>query len=152
MHKLSYRKANREDLQDIINLLADDDLGKDREVSGGIVSDKYKKTFEQIDKDTNQYMMVIELECKVIATCHMTIMPSLTFHASTRMNIEAVRVSKDCQGQKVGQYMFQRAIEYAKSQDVSIIQLSTNKQRTGALVFYKSLGFEDSHEGMKLYL
>jgi ribosomal protein S18 acetylase RimI-like enzyme len=152
MHKLSYRKANRADLQDIINLLADDDLGKDRELAGGIVSDKYKKAFEQIDQDPNQYIMVIEIECKVIATCHLTIMPSLTFHASTRMNIEAVRVSRDYQGQKIGQYMFERVMGYAESQNVSIVQLSTNKQRKGALAFYKSLGFEDSHEGMKLYL
>lgn len=150
--KLSYRKASSSDLQEIIKLLYYDDLGQHREVATDSVSDKYKKAFEEISEDSNQYIMVVEFERKVIGTCHMTIIPSLTFHASKRMNIEAVRVSRDYQGQKVGRYMFDNALEYAKSHNVSIIQLSTNKQRKGAFQFYRSLGFKDTHEGMKLYL
>ena len=48
--------------------------------------------------------------------------------------------------------MMQEAIKYAKSKGASIIQLTTNKQRTSAKHFYEKLGFEASHEGMKLYL
>ncbi len=150
--KLSYRKAVSNDLQEIIRLLYDDDLGQYREVAGSAVSDKYKKAFEEISADPSQYIMVVEFERKIVGTCHMTIIPSLTFHASKRMNIEAVRVSRDYQGQKVGRYMFENALEYAESHDVSIIQVSTNKQRKGAFQFYRSLGFKDTHEGMKLYL
>lgn len=36
--------------------------------------------------------------------------------------------------------------------DVSIIQLTTNKKRSQAKYFYEKLGFDASHEGMKLYL
>lgn len=36
--------------------------------------------------------MVTELENQIIATCHLTIMPSLTFTGLTRMQIEAVKV------------------------------------------------------------
>ena len=37
------------------------------------------------------------------------------------------------------------------AQGVSIIQLTTNKQRPDAVRFYEKLGFKTSHEGMKLY-
>ncbi|NDB86089.1 MAG: GNAT family N-acetyltransferase [Alphaproteobacteria bacterium] len=71
---------------------------------------------------------------------------------STRMQIEAVRVAGRYRGQKIGIWMFDQAISYAKENDVSIVQLTTNKKRPKAKHFYENLGFEASHEGMKLYL
>ena len=68
------------------------------------------------------------------------------------MQIEAVRVAGKYRGQKIGSWMFGQAISYAKEHDVSIIQLTTNKKRPKAKHFYEKLGFEASHEGMKLYL
>ena len=68
------------------------------------------------------------------------------------MQIEAVRVSVKHRGQKIGSWMFGQAIGYAKDMGVSIIGLTTNKKRAQAKYFYKKLGFEASHEGMKLYL
>jgi GNAT superfamily N-acetyltransferase len=55
-------------------------------------------------------------------------------------------------GQKIGRWMFEQAIIYARENDVSIIQLTTNKKRVKAKHFYEKLGFEASHEGMKLCL
>lgn len=68
------------------------------------------------------------------------------------MQIEAVRVAGKYRGQKIGSWMFDQAIAYAKEHGVSIIQLTTNKKRPKAKHFYEKLGFEVSHEGMKLYL
>ncbi|MBN8523463.1 MAG: hypothetical protein J0M23_06380 [Rickettsiales bacterium] len=48
--------------------------------------------------------------------------------------------------------MFDQAISYAKDMDISSIGLTTNKKRDQAKHFYEKLGFEASHEGMKLYL
>ncbi len=48
--------------------------------------------------------------------------------------------------------MFDQVMLYAKEHDVSIIQLTTNKKRPQAKHFYEKLGFEASHEGMKMYL
>ena len=79
-------------------------------------------------------------------------MPSLTFKGSTRMQIEAVRVSEELRGQKIGHWMMNVAIDYAKSKDASIVQLTTNKKRPKAKDFYEKLGFDATHEGMKLYL
>ncbi len=68
------------------------------------------------------------------------------------MQIESVRVAEKYRDQKIGQWMMNAAIDYGRQKDVSIIQLSTNKKRAKAKQFYKRLGFESSHEGMKLYL
>jgi N-acetylglutamate synthase-like GNAT family acetyltransferase len=149
---LTHRKAKKEDLPRLIELLLEDELGQMRESKNVLLHENYVKAFYKIDSDPNQYLMVVENGPEIIGTCHLTIMPSLTFIGSTRMQIEAVRVAGKYRGQKIGTWMFDQAILYAKEQEVSIIQLTTNKKRFFAKNFYEKLGFEASHEGMKLYL
>lgn len=96
--------------------------------------------------------MVVEIDKEIVGTCHLTIMPSLTFTGQTRIQIEAVRVAERCRGQKIGEWMIDAAILYAKQNGATIIQLTTNKQRDKAINFYEKLGFQSAHEGMKLYL
>ena len=149
---LTHRKATLNDLGLIINLLLEDDLGQTRESNSKELDKRYIEAFHKINIDPNQYLMVVEKANEFVGTCHLTVMPSITFIGSTRMQIEAVRVTQKYRGQKIGEWMMQEAIKYAKSKGASIIQLTTNKQRTSAKHFYEKLGFEASHEGMKLYL
>ena len=93
-------------------------------------------------------LMVACINDKIIGTAHLTIMPSLTFVGSIRLNIEAVRIAPSCQGHR----MIQEAINWGRQKGATIIQLATNKQRTGVKKFYENLGFKALHEGMKLYL
>ena len=151
MKNLTQRKAVKSDLPRIVELLLEDDLAQARE-SQNLMDPRYAQAFHKIDVDINQYLMVVEDQGQIIATCHLSIMPSLTFIGSTRMQIEAVRVTKAYRGQKIGQWMFDQAIDYAKAHDVSIVQLTTNKQRAKAKQFYEKQGFEASHEGFKRYL
>lgn len=150
-NSLTYRKATSDDLLSLIQLLSDDVLGKEREQFNDVIDNRYVKAFQRIDADPNQYLMVVLLTDQIVGTCHLTIMPSLTFMGKTRMQIEAVRVSEAYRGKKIGEWMMHAAIDYAKSQDVSILQLTTNKQRLKAKQFYERLGFQASHEGMKLH-
>lgn len=152
MNNLTHRKATLNDLPRLIELLLEDELGSSRESRSSELDGGYIKAFHKIDSDPNQYLMVVENGDEIIGTCHLTIMPSLTFIGSTRMQIEAVRVAGKYRGQKIGSWMFDQAISYAKENDVSIVQLTTNKKRPKAKHFYEKLGFEASHEGMKLYL
>ena len=152
MNNLTHRKATLNDLPRLIELLLEDELGASRESKSSVVHENYIKAFHKIDSDQNQYLMIVENGDEIIGTCHLTIMPSLTFIGSTRMQIEAVRVAGKYRGQKIGSWMFDQAINYAKAMDVSIIQLTTNKKRPKAKHFYEKLGFTASHEGMKLYL
>jgi len=152
MTNFTCRKATLNDLLGLIELLLEDELGATRESKSSEHDENYIKAFHKINSDPNQYLMVVENGDEIIGTCQLTIMPSLTFIGSTRMQIEAVRVAGKYRGQKIGNWMFDQAISYAKEHDVSIIQLTTNKKRPKAKHFYERLGFEASHEGMKLYL
>lgn len=145
-------KATIHDLPAIVALLLDDDLGKTRECMADKLDQRYIDAFHLIDADPHQYLMVVKSEQEIVGTCHLTIMPSLTFTGATRMQIEAVRVSAKHRGQKIGEWMMNAAFEFAKSNNISIIQLTTNKQRPRARKFYEQLGFETTHEGMKYYV
>lgn len=148
--ELSYRKAKVDDLPKIVELLIQDELGKTREVASQELDPRYVEAFKRIDSDQNQYLMIALKGEEIVGTCHLTIMPSLTFSGSTRMQIEAVRVAQEYRGQKIGEWMMKSAIEYAKNNQVSIVQLTTHKQRERSKKFYERLGFEASHEGMKM--
>jgi N-acetylglutamate synthase-like GNAT family acetyltransferase len=142
-----YRKATEHDIKDIVSLLIEDELGKAREVLENEVNHAYLKAFAIVEKDPNQYLMVVEKEQEIIGTCHLTIMPSLTFKGTIRMQIEGVRIAAKMRGQNIGELMIQKAIEYGKSRDVGMVQLMTNKQRPRAKHFYEKIGFEAIHEG-----
>lgn len=151
MQTIAQRKATIHDLREIIILLLEDDLGKTREQLNDQIDQRYIDAFHNIISDPNQYLMVVLAGPDVVGTCHLTLMPSLTFIGSTRMQIEAVRVSSHYRGRKIGEWMMGAAMDYAKLNDVSIIQLTTNKQRPRAKQFYERLGFKSTHEGMKYY-
>ena len=149
---LTERKACIEDLKIIISLLAEDELGQARERLDDEVNQRYRDAFHKINKDPNQYLMVLCEDEKIIGTCHSTLMPSLTFIGSTRMQIEAVRVHPDARCRNIGKQMIEFAVSWGKNHGATIFQLSTNKQRLDAIRFYEKLGFEASHEGMKYYV
>ena len=147
---LFHHKATINDIETIINLLVEDDFGKTREQAA--FDPRYLEAFHKIDADPNQYLMVVKKNDQIVGTCHLTLTPSLTFIGSTRMQIEAVRVATAYRGQGIGQWMIQAAIKYGKQNGAVIMHLTTNKKRLRAKQFYERLGFEASHEGMKLYL
>ena len=54
----------------MIVLLSDDDLGAQRESPNDV--NQYKKAFELINEDINQYLMVLDKDNKIIGTCDLT--------------------------------------------------------------------------------
>jgi ribosomal protein S18 acetylase RimI-like enzyme len=149
---LSYRKAVISDLKSIIRLLHDDNLGKTREDLESGSFQRYRHAFTAINNDPNQYLMVVESGSKVVGTCHLTVMPSLTFTGSLRLQIEAVRVKEEYRSQNIGEWMINQAIEYGRKNGASIIQLTTDRNRPRARQFYMRIGFADSHSGMKIHI
>ena len=65
LHGLTARRAQRADLPRLLELLADDVLGKNRE---GVGSDDpaYSRAFDVIDRDPNQQLLVAELDGRVV--------------------------------------------------------------------------------------
>ena len=148
---LVHRRATHEDVRAIVTLLMEDTLSQQREHLGATLDQRYSDAFDRIDADPFQYLMVVERDKEIVGTCHLTLIPSLTFLGSTRMNIEAVHVAGRHTSKGIGMWMMQKAADWGYSKGASIMQLTTNKKRKRAKVFYERLGFEATHEGMKLY-
>lgn len=150
---LTHRKATIEDISTIVHLyLENDELGQAGERLEQEIDQRYIDAFHRINDDPNQYLMVVESNSEIVGTCHLTLIPYLPLMGSTRVQIEAVRVAEKYRGKRIGDWMFNAAFTYAKSQGASLIQLTANKKRARAKKFYERLGFKASHEGMKLFL
>ena len=152
MTSVHFRLARREDLPDIVRMLADDELGSQRERCEEPLHESYYRAFEQINSDANHQLIVAELDGKVIGTLHMIFLPSISYQGGLRAQVESVRVDKQYQNLGIGSAMMKWTIDHAKERGAYIMQLTTHKSREDAHRFYERLGFQKSHLGMTLSL
>ncbi len=150
---MKIREATKKDVPTIVEMLANDKLGRQRERFENPLPNSYLSAFKQIDADTNQELVVMEDNSgKVIGTLQLSFLQYLTYQGGIRAQIEQVRVHESQRGKGLGRLLFEWAIERAKEKGAHVVQLTTDKKRPDALKFYENLGFKASHEGMKLYL
>ncbi len=150
---MKIRKATTEDIPGIVELLADDTLGKQRENFKIPLPKEYLDAFERIHSDPNQELVVMEEQYgNIIGTLQLSFISYLTYRGGIRAQIEAVRIHKEHRGKGLGKQLFEWAILRAKEKGAHLVQLTTDKKRPEALQFYEQLGFTASHEGMKLHL
>ena len=143
------REARREDVPEIVALLADDAIGAGRE---GPADDAYYAAFALIAADPGNQLLVAEAAGRIVGTLQLTIIAGLSRHGMLRAQIEGVRVAAGQRGQGLGGRMIEWAIEVARERGCGLVQLTSDKRRPDAVRFYESLGFTASHEGLKLSL
>jgi GNAT superfamily N-acetyltransferase len=149
---MKFRKATLQDLPKIVEMIADDKLGKTRENFTLPLPKEYVNAFQEIDADKNQELIVVEDEVgEVIGTLQLSFLQYLTYQGGIRAQIEAVRIRKDQRGKGLGKQLFQWAIQRAKERKAHLLQLTTDKKRSEAIAFYEDLGFIATHEGMKMH-
>ncbi len=150
---LIFRRATKEDLPVLVQMLADDELGSKREDSSQPLNPRYSSAFDQIDSDSHNELIVAENEKQsIVGMLQLTFIPYLTHQGSWRCLIEGVRVHHHFRGKQIGSKLIQHAIQCAKQRKCQIVQLTTDKQRPDAIRFYQQLGFQATHEGFKLKL
>ncbi len=147
-----FRMATEEDLESIVSMLADDILGSKRERYQLPLPTSYLQAFEAIKSDPNNELVVACEGDKVIGVQQITFTPYLTHQGGWRATIEGVRTSTSVRGKGVGTLLIRWAIQRAKERGCHLVQLTTDKKREDALRFYERLGFEATHEGLKLKL
>lgn len=133
-------------------MLADDKLGFKREDPSIPLNPKYADSFAAISSDPNQILAVMEYKGELIGCLQLTFIPGLSRLGMWRGQIESVRIAAGFRGMGLGRKMFEWAIEECRRRGCGLVQLTTDKSREEALPFYASLGFNASHEGMKLDL
>ena len=149
---LTYRLATETDLIAIVRMLADDPLGAKREDFRLPLPVSYQQAFAIITNDKHQELTVVEDNTEIVATFQLSFIQYLTYQGGIRAQIEAVRVKSTYRNKGIGKAIFEYAIQRAKEKGAHLLQLTTDKKRPEAKRFYESLGFIDSHEGMKLHL
>lgn len=144
-----FRSATETDLPAIIALLADDVIGAGREDAA---SDAYLTAFREVSADPRNHLVVAELDGEVAGTLQLTYIPGLSRMGAERAQIEAVRVAAAHRSRGLGRQMIAWAVAQAKARGCGLVQLTSDKRRSDAIRFYESLGFEPTHEGLKLAL
>lgn len=149
---LLFRLANQNDLEHIVRMLADDPLGAAREQYERPLPASYQTAFAAIQADPNNELIVACIDDQVVGVLQITFIPYLTYRGSWRALIEGVRIDARYRSRGFGKLLFEWAIARSAERGCHMVQLTTDKQRPKAKQFYASLGFIDSHEGMKLKL
>lgn len=151
MSALSFRDAREADLPVIVALLADDDLGRGREVSDGTLAPAYRQAFAEMTSAHNRVVVAIQ-GGEIVGCLQLTIIPGLSRKGAKRALLEGVRVSSNARGQGIGEKLVGFAVEEARKAGCRLVQLTSDKRRKRAHAFYERLGFANSHEGFKLEL
>ncbi|WFP64418.1 GNAT family N-acetyltransferase [Mesorhizobium sp. WSM4904] len=152
MNEVQIRRAQQADLPAIVALLADDMLGRAREDTGMPLAQAYLDAFAAVDSDPNQLLAVMTDGADVVGTLQISFLAGLSSQGAWRGQIEAVRVSANRRGERLGQRLLEWAIEKCRERGCRVVQLTTNKSRLDAHRFYERLGFKASHIGYKLDL
>ncbi|MGC4975018.1 N-acetyltransferase family protein [Streptomyces sp. DT199] len=150
MGDLEIRAAVDDDVPAIVEMLADDPLGAQRESPDDLAP--YLSALERLSADPNQRLVVAVREGRVVGTLQLTIIPGLSRSGATRSIVEGVRIHADERGSGLGTELIEWAIEESRGQGCQLVQLTSDKTRADAHRFYERLGFTASHTGFKLQL
>lgn len=150
--ELLLRRATLADLDALMALLADDPISASR---GDQAQESDLPAYERaladlIDDPANEILLVVDAADAVIATMQLTRIPGMARRGSTRLLVEAVRVSSSLRSGGVGTAMMRWVTDVAApTTGSSIVQLTSDEARVDAHRFYERLGFVGSHRGFK---
>jgi GNAT superfamily N-acetyltransferase len=150
--KPSIRRAERQDLPQIIALFASDALGGHGDTCDPDAFADYLAAFERITAASHEALYVAELNGEVVGTFQTTLLTSLVGRGASNMMIEAVQTRHDMRGKGIGEVMIRFAIDEARRLDLSKVQLTSNRDRKDAHRFYERIGFQSTHLGFKIRL
>jgi GNAT superfamily N-acetyltransferase len=155
MSDLIYRDARPDDIPTMLILShAGDARGADTPPldPATLTDPRYRSAFDEISADPNHRLIVVEQDGEVIGTLQISYIPGLPRFGMKRGLLENVHIRGDQRGKGLGSQMVLWAIEQCRAAGCGMVQLTSNKLRLDAHRFYRALGFQQSHEGFKLYL
>lgn len=145
------RKARRDEVPRILQLLLDDDLAHGREdMSKGLAP--YEAAFDAIAADANNVLYVWDENGFAVGCVQLTFLPGLSYQGAWIAQAEGVRVDRALRGQRIGEKMMQAIMGIARERGCRSLQLKSDKRRTAAHRFYERIGLRMSHEAMTVDL
>jgi len=147
---VTIRRARRDDVEAIVAMLADDQLGAARERIEDPLPLVYFGAFDQLDRDPNIRLVVAEEAGVVVGCLQLCLLPGLSSQGAMRGLIEDVRVASHRRSRGIGEQLLQWAIAEAQATGCKLLELFTHHTRSDAQRFYERFGFHRSHVGMTM--
>ena len=150
-----FRDATEADLPTLLALsIAGDARGADTPYvdPASFADPRYLRAFRAITGDPSHRLIAVELDGAVIGTLQITIIPGLPNFGMARGLLENVHIRADQRGSGIGSRLVRWAVDYCRERGCGVVQLTSNKVRLDAHRFYRTLGFQQTHEGFKLQL
>lgn len=147
---MQVREAGPSDLETILVLTAEDSQHYFDEPDQ--VTENQRAALAEITSDAHQTMLVGEIDGSVVCTAQVTWMRMLSADGGLYCQVEAVRTASNRRGEGIGAALMAHIEAEARERHAVRIQLTSNRARTRAHLFYERLGYEASHVGMKKYL
>ncbi|WP_262030874.1 GNAT family N-acetyltransferase [Microvirga sp. Mcv34] len=149
MSALSIREAQAGDLEAIIRMHEEDELGSHGDVWSDETKPAYEAAFAAIQESAENRLFVALDNNEIVGTFQLTFIPNLTGRGATRVKVESVKVRAARRSGGIGGQMIAFAEDYARTHGAAAMELTSNKTRKDAHRFYERLGFARSHEGFK---
>lgn len=146
------RDARMPDLERLVELLAEDVLGKAREDLSSPLPEPYSVALQEIIEADFTRIIVVEADGVVAGALQMTLIPHLSYVGQRRAIFESVHVAASERGKGAGAFLVEHAIGEARKARCGQIVLTSSNSRLNAHRFWARMGFEASHVGMKLHL
>ena len=147
--RVTLRRAVRDDVPVIVDLLLDDPLGMAREGTDAAGMAAYVRAFEAVDADPAHLLVVAEDGGRVVATLQLSFIPGLARRGALRAQVEGVRVHPDKRNSGLGRALLLWARDEAERRGCALIQLTSDKQRADAHRFYTRLGYVAVARGLQ---
>ncbi len=140
------RKATRQDISRILGLY--EELLEEKQ---NVPPDKMERVFAEIEALPGQEFLVAEQDGFIVGTLFLHIVPNFSHDARPWAILENIVVDSRYRRQGIGRLLIEQALEVCRRADCCRVQLLSHKKRREAHQFYRSLGFEDSALGFRVY-
>ena len=114
--------------------------------------DKCRRVFADISATPGYSLLLAEEDGEIIGTTVLVILPGMAHGTSPFAVVEYVVVDEKWRSRGIGKLLMEYVIARSREVGCYKIMLTSDKRRKRAHKFYKSLGFETSAHGFRLYL
>jgi len=146
---VTIRSAVETDLPAIIGVLADDNVGGHGDLWSDETAPAYRAAFREIEADGNSEILVATRRGEVQGVLILRFQRGLADRGGFKAILQSVFVSARARGAGIGRRMVAEAEQRARARGATRVELVSNKKRLDAHRFYRTLGYQQSHEGFR---
>lgn len=146
----TFRRAVEADIPRLLELYRQLSLEPDQYRKAPVAD--CRRVLRQMEKVPGYELLVAEEGGEVVGTTVLAVLPGFAHGTSPFAVVEYVVVDERYRSRGIGRQLMEHVIEKAKEAGCYKIMLTSDLRRERAHKFYRSIGFEASAHGFRLYL